>query len=42
MTDVYITKICLDEVSVKLSDKRANLIKSVKADYFDILKEKLR
>ncbi|WP_033916071.1 NAD(+) kinase [Campylobacter sputorum] len=31
-----------DEVIVKLSDKRVNLIKSVKTDYFDILKEKLR
>lgn len=31
-----------DEIIVKLSDKRANLIKSKKTDYFDMLKEKLR
>lgn len=31
-----------DEIAVKLSDKRVNLIKSAKNDYFDVLKEKLR
>lgn len=31
-----------DEIAVKLSNKRVNLIKSAKNDYFDVLKEKLR